>query len=679
MLDYDLDKLVAEKRRRQQLRTNQQGNLEEADKIIKTGKEQRRQGQLAAAKEDINRKGGILYKQAAAFPARIADTLGAGFNLTNNAIEYAAGAPLTSPYESQGPKYARAVDPEGQYDPQTRAERMFEMGIDFLTGAKANTLAKATTGSKTASKYLTPKNSKEWAQVGSAGAGLALGQEAFPDSPTAQIASSLIGSRAPNVASTVANPGRTLADLLKVNPSKAATFQEAGINPRLGDVSDRNLVKSAQNRAENLPGSGYFIEQSGKKANKTIQDRYNKGVTPESSGENIERTLLKDRENKKVYFGKKEAELQKFMPGDNGVAPTNSINAFADKPKLYTLERNKAFNKSNAGKALDELRTIAKPETSEIQTFEGPVKVQTKAYSDIPYNDLRDFRGELDNEISSWNKYGTKELGQMRHMRNKVNQDLDEAWKARGPEAHRAWKDYNSEYSKFAKEQEKVVDKLIANKSATEIFNSVMSNAQVDSRYANKVLSAMSHPEKAAFTRSMIKDMGSNGQNEFNINTLASKFKSLTPESQDIALSSFTPEGRSQFRNTIKAIELMQETGSKAFSSNANTAQLYATTAGLTAAAFYHPFIVGTTFAGNTGAGVLMSSPKFINWLARSRSLSNPADIQKHITGLRTIARTSPEIATAINDYEDELNVPKPESYDLDKLIAEKKRRQQTK
>lgn len=687
MIEHDLEELLAEKRRRNQ-------NLQEASNVVDTGKQQRMQQERDSAREDINRKLGITGKAVAAAPAAGADFLGSLYNLSNYGIQRAAGTPsdkinYDNFYDPIGPQIKQNIDQftGGQFKPQSRGERMLDSALDFLGGTRVNQLAKATQKSPVAQKYLSPQSNKEWAGIGSAGAGFELGKEAFPDSTIMPIVASLLASRAPNVASAAANPIGSLADLFKVNPEKAATFQKAGVNPRLGDVSDSGIVKGLQNRLENLPLSGYPIQKSANKAAGIIENKFNKGLTPEGAGEVAQSGLSKERANKKEYFGNKEKELQSHLPADKRLNVSNSIESLSQRPELFTEGRNKAFDNSEIGRKYKELQSLSNEGIIPAKEAKyGPLGELIEAgqpqqgHQGIPYNDLRDFRQSLDNEISSWTKYGTKEIGRMKYLRNKVNQDIGEGFKAQGPEAYKAWREYNSEYSKFAKEQEKIVDKLIDNKSATEIFNKVMSNLKVDGRYANKVLNTLSGKEREVFSNSMIKELGSNKQNEFNINNLATNFKTLNPEAQDIALTNFSASGKKEFKEIINAIDLIKETGSKAnYSNSANALQQGAAYLSAGSGLYYHPYITALAAAGLGSSGLLMSSPKFINWLAKSRSIKTPEQAVKYKLGLRTIARTSPQMAAAIDKYERAIEEPNVDigDYDLDALLEEKRQRGQ--
>jgi cytochrome c553 len=46
-----------------------------------------------------------------------------------------------------------------------------------------------------------------------------------------------------------------------------------------------------------------------------------------------------------------------------------------------------------------------------------------------------------------------------------------------------------------------------------------------------------------------------------------------------------------------------------------------------------------------------MTSPKFLNWLSKSRDVQNPKQAAKHIHGLSIIARDTPELAPSISEY----------------------------
>lgn len=531
-------------------------------------------------------------------------------------------------------------------------ERRTNRATDFITSlASGGPVAKlAQMGGQTnkISNFLqetAPKKLSDLIPAGVSGYASEMAAQNNPDSMLAPllggVSGAAIGGGAVNAANAFRNPKTAIqegfASALKIDPNKVKSFKNAELNPTLADVSNARALGTTQNVLKEAPFVGTPIENS---INKTQQDitqflkeeKLYSPLTQSESGDLAQSGLRRSQEKGFEEASKKAQKLSTHVEDQTLIPIDNLLSSINKLPKLSTPEAKSSFQKSQYGGIVKKLKDAAERNDGQ-----------------IPYADFIQFRDQIDNKITTFGMVGKKEQGALKNLYGKAQKDLGEYFSNVSPEAKRDFDEHNKFYSAFAKRNEKVVNKLLNNRTATETFKDIINNQRVDGRKAKEVLNTLNPEEKELFSGSLIREIGSTNQNDFLPSTLATKFKGLEPEVQDIILSSYSKETKDKFRAVVDAIDNIKSTrdtgnpSRSAYALNAGAAVSGLITAPLST--------LSILAAGRTASSQLFTNPKFINWLADAQSIKNQQQAAAHINKLNSIAKSTPSIASGINKY----------------------------
>jgi hypothetical protein len=562
----------------------------------------------------------------------VPDVLGFAMN-TPSYLANLAGYDIPQPYEYITPKIVEGIDSVtgNTLKPQTFNQKALGTGAEFLASGKATAIPKA---ASKIGKFIAPQGEQAYASLFGAGVGTEAGRELFPDSAAAQFAAGLAGGLTPGALSAL-SPNQLAQNVaskaLGINPQSAQAFKDANLTPTLADLSDSKFIKGAQNVAVQAPFVGTPISNSIKNTKEQIA-KYGEGLTQINAGELAQRGL-RDWQTKGSQVA---AELQKrmarFMTPSEGIVVDKTLDAIRSAPKFSTAEAKSQFANSAVGKEYNKLAGIAE-----------------KNNGTVPYEDLVYFRQQIDDQINNFGLLGfNKEQGSLKNLRTQIQQDIGQAFKGKGDAAYNAFEKHNKFYTAFARKNEDIVNGLIKNKTATEAFKSIVGDLKIDAKKADAVLGSLKPEQKQVFSKSLISELGQSPQNEFNPSYLATNFKKLEPQAQEVVLGSFTPEGKKQFRATIDAIDAMKSTKAEANPSGTfNQTLKLGTVGGL----LTEPVTTGSLLLGGRLTAGLMTSPKFLKWLSEAPRLQDEAQVAKHLGSLAKIGIDSPQIAPDIARY----------------------------
>jgi transglycosylase-like protein with SLT domain len=533
-------------------------------------------------------------------------------------------------------------------DTERRTNRTTDFISSLASGGPAAELAKMGGQTNKISNFLqetAPKKLSDLIPAGASGYASEMAAQNNPNNILAPliggVGGALLGGGAVSAANAIRNPKTTLqeslASGLKIDPNKVQSFQDAELNPTLADVSNVRAVGTTQNVLKEAPFVGTPIENS---INKTQQDiakflkeeKLYSPLTQSEAGDLAQSGLRRSQEKGFAETSKRAQKLSTHIEDQTLIPVNNLLDSINKLPNLSTPEATSLFQKSQYGGIVKKLKDAA-------------VRNDGK----IPYADFLQFQDEIANNVTTFGMVGKKEQGALKNLYGKAKQDLGEYFSNVSPEAKKDFDEYNKFYSTFAKRNEKVVNKLLNNRTATETFKDIINNQRVDGRKAREVLNTLNPEEKELFSGSLIREIGSTNQNEFSTSTLSTKFKSLEPEVQDIILSPYSKETQNKFRSIVDAIDNIKSTRDTGNSSrSAYSWNAGATATGLITAPFATLSILA---AGRTASSQLFTNPKFINWLADAQSIKNPQQAATHINRLNSIAKSTPSIASGINKY----------------------------
>lgn len=535
--------------------------------------------------------------------------------------------PAPLPYASEYLNQGIDLVTDNYFQPQNLQEKVIGTASNLVGGGKAIAKSAATQVAPLVQKYFAPQNAKDYLSLATAGAGLEGAREIAPESTAAQLGGAAIGGLLPGARGT-------LASMLKVNPEKYTSFERAGLNPTLADVSDSRVLKGAQNALVEAPLTGSPITDSITKTKGEIESSFSKGLVQENAGELAQKGLRSYQQRGQEVAHKLQRRMASHLPGDMPIPINKTLSAIDSQIQFTTPEARQQFAASAVGKEYKKLTDIA-----------------ARDNGTIPYQDLVYFRQTIDDQISNFGLMGlSKEQGALKNLRGQIQADIGNTFKQVGPQAAKDFERFNKFYTAFARKNEDVINGLLKDKTATEAFRSITQDLKVDAGKADAVLKTLKGEQKQVFSQSLIRELGQSPQNEFNVANLATNFKKLEPRAQEIVLAPMTKEVQQQFRSTIDAIDAMK--GTLAAGNPSGTFnQGLRVSAGV--GAFTNlPLTAGVLLGGNLSAR-LMTNPKFISWLAKTPELTDAAQVGKHIGALSGITKASPELAPDIARYLD--------------------------
>lgn len=566
----------------------------------------------------------------------IPDTLGLAANLPSLLAGGQPPIPSFTNAIKQGIDYAT----NDYFTPKSATERTADNAAEFIAGGFGLKKAAATEASKIASKYFVPQVAKDYAALGTAGAGSQIAQEAAPDSAIAPLVGGTIGAFVPGGASSAARSFTNLKDntpyylskALGVNPQKVEAFNQAGLSPTLGDVTDSNFIKGAQEVNRQVPLAGNVIDKAIKETHNSIANTLSPGLSQETAGE-IAQSGLKGFQKEGTA---KAAELQQSMAKhilpNEPISISKTLNDINSRIPFETPEVEQLFNSSPLGKEYKRIQDIAQ-----------------KSGGTVPYQDINYLRQNIDDQITTFGLMGfNKEQGALKKLRGNIQGDIGEAFKAKSPEAEQDFKRFNNFYSQFAKKNESVVNDLIQNKTATQTFKSIIGDLKVDAGKANTVLQTLKPEQKQVFSQALVRELGMSPQNEFSMAYFASNFKKLEPQAQGVVLGSFEKPLQQKIRSIVDVIDNIKDTKAQG---NPSGTFNQAVKGGALVGAITHSYLTGSILGGSYISARLMTSPKFINWLAKAQKITQPDELAAHVKILQRIAKTSPEIAGDVQRY----------------------------
>ncbi len=556
----------------------------------------------------------------------------------NIALGLQGKAPLLTASEDLGKAFDYVTG--NRFQPQGFGENALGTAAEFVGGGAGIAKAGATKASEFATKYLAPQTAGQYASLGAAGAGLEAGKQLDPGGVVAPIAGSLLGAFAPGAAlkglsylgAPIKNTQNALAGALGVNPEKFQSFENAGLSPTLGDVSDSRFIKGAQNVILEAPFSGYKISDAIKKTNEAIDSRLSGGIAQDEAGSLAQSGLRNYQKRGSDVAGRLQQRMATHLVPDEAIPVNKTLQAIGGQTKFSTPEAQAQFSSSALGKEYTKLGSIAE-----------------RNNGSIPYQDLVYFRQNIDDQINNFGLMGfSKEQGALKNLRTQIQGDIGEAFKGKGPQAGRDFERFNKFYTQFARKNEDVINGLLKDKTATQAFRSIASDLRLDAGKANTVLKTLNPEQKQVFSQSLVRELGMNPQNEFSPSYFATNFKKLEPNAQEVLLAPYSKETRTQMRSIVDAIDNMKET--KAIS-NPSGSFNQAFRGGALIGAVTNPVSTGALLLGANASAKLMTNPKFIGWLARAPGLKTVEEVGSHISKLERIANVAPQLTPDIQQY----------------------------
>lgn len=296
----------------------------------------------------------------------------------------------------------------------------------------------------------------------------------------------------------------------------------------------------------------------------------------------------------------------------------------------------------------------------------------------LPYEALQKLRSLVGREIDNANFGSDVPRSMWRPVYAALSRDMEEAVKATGnPKAAEALTSANQYHSRYIDQLENI-DNIIGKKDGEGAYLAAVSGAKDGPTRIRAIMQVLPENEKkmvtSAFIRRMGRAIGSQQTDEgdvFSMNTFLTNWANTSPEARKVLFGSYGPEFTRNMETIAKATSRIRE-GSKVFANPSGTAgrealigQIATTGAGAgTALAMGNAGAAFITLASSLGSSAVanglakaMTSPKYVNWLART-SEKPTGEILSQLQVLRGIAERSrdPDVVDVADEIESQLS-----------------------
>lgn len=433
---------------------------------------------------------------------------------------------------------------------------------------------------------------------------------------------------------------RDLANkVIGAKPEVAEAFEKSGISPRLADVTSGQTTKTFQNLLANFPGSRGVIEKATQNQVDDIVKQLgnitnNQGGTIQEAGKTIQEGAKKVDQVLKNRIEKLYNNLDQYVPktetGQSALIPTNNLSALVQKPEIQDVV---AVGEGHTGKILNRLKEI------------------TGESGNISYDRLKIFRSTIGRKLQS-PTLGGDERGAIKQIYAALSEDMKAAITTTGNEkALQSFNKANNAFARYNDALETKINPLIDAKTPEAVYQMALSGSKQGGSNIRGIMKSLV-PEQKEFVRGTItKRMGLANAGEqdatgevFSPNKFLTEWNKLSPEAKS---NIYTNRQVEAVNNLNKVISTIKET-SKAKQSSNNLP--YAAWIGLGSLSLANLPAGIASVAGANITAKMMTSPKFINWLAKAPKISAP-QIPNHLKQLSIIASQNPELREDILNY----------------------------
>jgi len=277
----------------------------------------------------------------------------------------------------------------------------------------------------------------------------------------------------------------------------------------------------------------------------------------------------------------------------------------------------------------------------------------------LPYEALQKLRSLVGREIDNSNFASDVPRSKWRAVYGALSRDM-EAAVAGNPEATSALQNANRHHADYINKLENL-DSIIAKKDGEGAFIAAISGVKEGPTRLRAVMEAIPEADRKIVTSAFIRRMGravGSQQNDdssvFSMNTFLTNYANMSPAARKVMFDGYGPEFSRNMETIAKATSRIRD-GSKVFANPSGTGGRVALvgqvagTAGTAGASLAMGNAAGAFLAvGGSliGAGIanaaarLMTSPKYVNWLART-SEKPAGELVSQLQVLRGIAERS--------------------------------------
>lgn len=465
-----------------------------------------------------------------------------------------------------------------------------------------------------------------------------------------------VGAMTPQAAARTASAAKAAVANPQTVQRNQETFKTAGTTPDVAQATDSNFFRGLTNVVGRVPGGQGVIAKFREQEQEALGKSAKTGVSAESAGRAIKEGITGDGgflDRTKQTWVKLDNEVAAKVPGNVGIAPTNTMAALDDLTKTTkgAEQLSKVFQN---GKVLDIKRAAVsdlggKPGTQisilgedgkPLSTFEvGGVAPSGQ----LPYQAIRELRSRVGSMLDDSLVSGIPN-GELKKLYGGLSKDLEAA--ANGAGAGKEFARQSNYYKARMERIENTLDKVLGQGKAPEdIFKSISPTDVESVNKVRRVMRSLEPEERQVLSDAVVNRLGraSPGKQD----ATGEKFSSETfltnwSRINDSAKAQLFPDTRTKLDAIAKVSEDIRA-GKTPFGNPSGTGQA-ATAAGvygsvpiaagmattgiatgntaLVGAAGATLAISGSLIAGANIGSKMLTSPKVVDWLAKSGKIT---------------------------------------------------------
>ena len=402
------------------------------------------------------------------------------------------------------------------------------------------------------------------------------------------------------------------------------TFTKVGRSPDVAQATDSNFFRGLTNVVARVPGGQGVIAKFREMEQKALGKAAETGVSAEAAGRSIQKGVTGEGgflERTRAKWQQLDNEVAAKVPASSSFVPSNTVNALDDLTKPTV-----GAEKTTAGLVNPTIAKIKENLAADIQANNGA----------IPFEAMRKLRTNVGEMLDDSLVSGVPN-GQLKKLYGALSQDLEAAATQAG--AGKEFARQNNFYRARMERINNTLDKVVGKNTPEEVFKAV-APTDVDSvNKVRRVMRSLNPDERKVVSDALVNRMGraTPGKQTLDVSFSSETFLTNWNKLNDSAKAQLFPDR--DMRGKLDAIAKVSSNireGKTPFGNPSGTSQ------GVTAGAVYGsiPVAAGMAMSGNlagaattlTAAGSLvagantgarmLTSPKIVNWLAKSAKVT---------------------------------------------------------
>lgn len=423
-------------------------------------------------------------------------------------------------------------------------------------------------------------------------------------------------------------------------------FQRSGVQPTPGQLGGQWQTQGLENAVIGaLPGgagrmAGFYQGQQSALGQRVggIAERIAPKAEIGTAGRAIKQGIQRFARETARKAGTLYDEVDRFIAPARPVPAANTMKVLQD----ITTPIPGAANVS---------KEIGSPALARL--MEG-LKADVGLSGELPYAALKGLRTRIGSRLDVPDLTSDIPRAELKRVYGALSDDMASAAKAAGSQAERAFARANTFYKAKSQRIDDFLQGIAKKADIDSVYKSTLSGTKEGATKLRAIKRSLNHDEWNVVSATFLKRLGQSIPSQqgvageaFSTNTFLTRWNSISPQARREMFS-----GTDELRRYARDIDAIAKV-SNAIKESAAT---LANPSGTAAKAVWSmgtvlaPFKLGVSGLGANVGARLMTSPKFVNWMAQTTRIA-PGKLPNHLTKLTTIAITQPELAPDIEQY----------------------------